>query len=351
VSEKRTLLLVDDTPANLDLLREILSADYQLRIATSGEIALKLALREPMPALILLDVSMPGLDGYEVCRRLKSDLHTARIPVIFVSALDEVEDEAKGFEAGGVDYITKPISAAIVQARVRTHLELADQEQHLTRLVFQRTKELREARRKVVARLARAVHFRHQDSGAHVIRLSAFAKQLALLMGSSEDHASLLEAASAMHDIGKVAIPDAILLKPGPLTEAEWVEMKKHPDLGASIIGRHGDPMLETARAVALNHHEKWDGSGYPNGMAGEKIPLAARIVAVCDVFDAFISPQPYRPARNVGDAAAYIRGQAGKHFDPAIAKRFVESLPQFVELSQNHLDLIRRESMLRERE
>ncbi len=351
MSAKPTLLLVDDTPANLDLLREMLSDDYTLRVATSGEIALKLALREPIPSLILLDVSMPGIDGYEVCRRLKSDLHTARIPVIFVSAMDEVEDETKGFDAGGVDYITKPLSAAIVRARVRTQLELFNQEQHLTRLVFQRTKELREARRKVVARLARAVHFRHQDNGAHVIRLSAFAKQLALLIDGSEDHAAILEAASAMHDIGKIGIPDAILLKAGPLTEAEWVEIKKHPELGASIIGRHGDPMLETARTVALYHHEKWDGTGYPTGSAGEKIPLAARIVAVCDVFDAFISPQPYRPARNVEDAAAYIRGQAGKHFDPALAKRFIEALPKFVEISQRHLDLIRRESLLRERE
>ncbi|QNP58539.1 response regulator [Paenacidovorax monticola] len=320
------LLVVDDEPTNLQVLRLVLQADYRLLFATDGERALAIA-RQQRPDLVLLDIMMPQLDGYAVCRALKADPATAPIPVIFVTALTDSQDEARGFEAGGVDYITKPVSAPVVRARVRTHLSLV------------RLDELRETRLQIVQRLGRAAEYKDNETGMHVIRMSHYAQRLALAAGCGAAWAEDLLNAAPMHDVGKIGIPDAVLRKPGPLDEQEWATMRRHPEIGAEIIGEHPSGVLRLARAVALAHHEKWDGSGYPAGLAGEQIPLEARIVAIADVFDALTSERPYKKAWPVQEALAHIQAQAGRHFDPALVERFVPLLPELLEIQRRWAD------------
>jgi putative two-component system response regulator len=324
-----TVLVVDDTPENIDVLSGILQDDYSVRVATNGEKALAIARTEPMPDLILLDVMMPLVDGYEVCRRLKADYLTQRIPVIFVSAMNEIEDETRGFELGAVDYISKPVSPAIVRARVRTHLHLYDQKRHLIEMVRQRTRELEETRLQIIRRLGRAAEFKDDETGYHVIRMSHYCRLLGLAVGMPEYRAELLFNAAPMHDVGKIGVPDHILQKPGPLTPDEWTIVKRHPAIGAGIIGRHNNELLEMARVIALTHHEKWDGSGYPRGLRGEAIPLVGRIVAVADAFDALTNVRPYKAGWPVPEAISYLQREAGKHFDQKLIAKFVELMPQ----------------------
>ena len=320
------LLLVDDEPTNLQVLRHILQADYRLLFATDGERALQVA-REQRPDLILLDVMMPHLDGYAVCRVLKADAATAAIPVIFITALTDSQDETAGFDAGAVDYITKPVSPPVVRARVRTHLSLV------------RMDELRETRLQIVQRLGRAAEYKDNETGMHVIRMSHFAHRLALAAGCGAEWADDLLNAAPMHDVGKIGIPDAVLQKPGPLDPQEWATMRRHPEIGAEIIGEHPSGVLRLARSVALAHHEKWDGSGYPAGLAGEHIPLEARIVAVADVFDALTSVRPYKKAWAPEDAMAHIAAQAGQHFDPELVHLFAPLLPELLDIRQRWQD------------
>lgn len=320
------LLLVDDEPTNLHVLRHVLEADYRLLFATDGARALEIA-RSQQPQLVVLDVMMPGMDGYAVCAALKADPATAAIPVIFVTALADPQDEARGFDTGGVDYITKPISAATVRARVRNHLSLV------------RLQELRDTRLQLVQRLGRAAEYKDNETGMHVIRMSHFARLLALALGCSAAWAEDLLNAAPMHDVGKIGIPDAVLRKPGPLDAQEWDVMRTHPEIGAQIIGEHPGGLLAMARTIALQHHEKWDGSGYPQGLAGEAIALEARIVALADVFDALTSDRPYKRAWTPEAAMAHIQEQAGRHFDPALAERFQALLPQLLEIRQRWAD------------
>ncbi|MBI2383442.1 MAG: two-component system response regulator [Gammaproteobacteria bacterium] len=326
---KATILVVDDTPGNIDVLHGILRGDYLVRAATTGEKALALAKAQPHPDLILLDVMMPGMDGYEVGRRLKADFETGGIPVIFVTAMNEIENEARGFELGAVDYITKPVNPAIVRARVRAQLALYNQKRHLAELVRQRTRELEETRLQIIRRLGRAAEFTDDDTGYHVIRMSHYARLLALADGWPEYRADLLFSAAPMHDVGKIGIPDQILQKPGPLTPEEWAIVRRHPAIGAGIIGRHGNELLEMARVIALTHHEKWDGSGYPRGLSGERIPPVGRVVAIADVFDALTSQRPYKPAWPVEEAVDYLKRESGRHFDPQLVPKFLQLLPQ----------------------
>jgi putative two-component system response regulator len=316
------ILAVDDEPTNLQLLRQILRERYELSFARDGARALELVQREP-PDLILLDVMMPGMTGYEVCGRLKSEPRTARIPVIFVSALGETRDELAGFEAGAVDYIMKPVSAPLVQARVRTHLALASVE------------ELRETRLQVVQRLGVAAEYKDNETGLHVIRMSHYAQTLGLAAGLSAQEADELLHAAPLHDVGKIGIPDRILQKPGKLDAEEWRIMQTHVAIGARIIGRHERGLLAMAHRIALCHHEKWDGSGYPGGLAGEGIPFEARIVAVADVFDALTSVRPYKQAWPIERAVVYVREQRGKHFEPALVDRFMTLIPEFTHIMQ----------------
>ncbi len=336
---KPVVLVVDDTPFNIDVLRGVLSSAYTLKVATNGEKALALARAHPQPELVLLDVMMPGMDGYEVCRRLKLEELTRNIPVVFVTSMSEVEDERKGFESGGVDYITKPVSPPLVQARVATHLRLYAHERHLTEMVRARTKELEQTRLEIIRRLGRAAEFKDDETGQHVIRMSHYTRILAEATGMAADEVEVLFNAAPMHDIGKIGIPEAILLKPGKLDEHEWKVMKKHPAIGAGIIGRHEHPLLNTARIVALTHHEKWDGSGYPRGLAGEKIPLVGRIVSIADVFDALTSERPYKHAWPVEEAVAFLQKQAGSQFDPALIELFLARMPEVLRVRAMYAD------------
>ena len=326
VDNRPKLLLVDDEPANLQVLRQVLIEDYRLLFARDGHKALELAKSEA-PQLILLDVMMPGLSGLDVCRTLKAQAATAAIPVIFVTALADTQDEAQGFEAGAVDYISKPISPPVVRARVRTHLSLV------------RAEELRETRLQIVQRLGRAAEYKDNETGWHVLRMSHYSRILALAAGFSEHEADDLLHAAPMHDVGKLGIPDAVLQKPGPLDEGEWETMKRHPEIGAEILGEHEGGLLAMARRVALAHHEKWDGSGYPNGLAGEAIPIEARIVAIADVFDALTSVRPYKQAWPVEKAVEFLREQSGRHFDPSLVEVFIGELPTVLEVRERFLE------------
>ncbi len=318
--QRPRLLLVDDEPTNLQVLRHVLQADYRLLFATDGARALQVA-REQRPDLVLLDIMMPHMDGYAVCRALKADAATASTPVIFITALNDSQDETAGFDVGGVDYLTKPVSPPVVRARVRTHLSLV------------RMDELRETRLQIVQRLGRAAEYKDNETGLHVIRMSHFSQLLALAAGCSPAWAEDLLNAAPMHDVGKIGIPDAVLRKPGPLDADEWATMRRHPEIGAEIIGEHPSGVLQLAREIALAHHEKWDGSGYPRGLAGEAIPLSARIVAIADVFDALTTRRPYKEPWPVQEAMNHIAAQAGKHFDPALVALFAPLLPQLLEI------------------
>ncbi|WP_159877320.1 MULTISPECIES: two-component system response regulator [Aquitalea] len=322
------LLLVDDEPNNLQVLRHILQEQYRLLFARDGDKALQLA-RSEMVDLILLDVMMPGMTGLEVCHQLKQDPATAAVPVIFVTALSDSRDEAEGFAAGGVDYITKPVSPPIVQARVRTHLSLV------------RVEELVETRLQIIQRLGRAAEFKDNETGLHVIRMSHYSRELALAAGCSARFADDLLNAAPMHDIGKIGIPDTILQKPGKLDEAEWKIMRSHAEIGARIIGDDRSSLLRMAATIALSHHERWDGTGYPHGLQGEVIPLEARIVAIADVFDALTSKRPYKHAWTVDEAFALIESEAGKHFDPALARCFLGLRPQLEAIRQQWLETL----------
>lgn len=312
----KTLLIVDDEPANLHVLRQILHEDYRLVFARDGRKALELA-KEALPDLILLDVMLPGTSGYQVCELLKQDIRTSKIPVIFVTAMTDAIDETHGFEVGAVDYITKPVNPAIVRARVATHLTLV------------RTDELEETRLQIVQRLGRAAEYRDNETGRHVIRISHYAKILALAAGFSRHDANELFHAAPMHDVGKIGIPDNILLKPGPLSEEDWILMRRHPQMGAEIIGYHHSSLLQMARTIALAHHEKWDGSGYPYKLSGEQIPIVGRIIAIADVFDALTTERPYKKAWPVEDAIALIESESGCHFDPGLVPLFLGQMPE----------------------
>jgi putative two-component system response regulator len=332
---KQSILLVDDTPENIEVLNGILSPHYKIRFATHGEKALQVARSVTPPDLILLDVMMPGISGHVVCRELKADPRTRHIPVIFVTALGEVADEKEGFSLGAVDYIAKPVNAPIVLARVRTHLALYDQQRELERQVLIQTREISTTRLEIIRRLGRAAEYKDNETGLHVIRMSHYVRLLSEAVGLPDLETDIIFNAAPMHDVGKIGIPDSILLKPGPLDPSEWTVMKKHPAIGAEIIGKSDSPLLQAAATIALTHHEKWDGSGYPVGLRGEAIPLIGRIVAIADVFDALTTQRPYKPAWSVERAVEMLKDSNGTHFDPALVKHFMKILPAVLEIRE----------------
>jgi len=335
----QTILIADDNPLNLRVLAGIIEPRYGVQLASSGTEALAAALGVPRPDLVLLDVNMPGMDGFETCRRLKADPRTRAVPVIFVTALGEVEDEQKGFEAGAVDYLLKPVRAPIVLARVATQLALADQNRALEQKVNERTAELNLTRLEIIRRLGRAAEYKDNETGLHVLRMSGYARAIALAAGHGEQFSEMVLAAAPMHDIGKIGIPDRILLKPGKLDDEEWKIMRRHPQIGAGIIGRHPSPLLEMARLVALTHHEKWDGSGYPRGSSGADIPIEGRIVAIADVFDALTTERPYKKAWPVDQALELIRRERGRHFDPELVEAFFDALPEIGRIQEQYAE------------
>jgi len=339
MNEKECVLIVDDEPANLRVLAGILQDTYRVLVANSGEAALTLV-QQTLPDMILLDVMMPDLDGFEVCRRLKADPISAPIPVLFVTALDDPVSEEEGLSLGAEDYITKPINPAVVQARVKCHLALYDQNRELEQKVFDRTRQLHETRLRVIQRLGRAAEYRDNETGMHVIRMSHSSRLLAEALGLEPSWVDTLYNAAPMHDVGKIGIRDDILLKPGQLTPQEREVMKSHTLIGAEIIGDgDGLPLFEMARSVALSHHEKWDGSGYPYGLSGNDIPLEGRIVALADVFDALTSTRPYKPAWSVEQAVNFLIKESGQHFDPDLTAVFLGLIPEIVAIMQTFSD------------
>lgn len=316
------ILIVDDEPANLKVMKQVLQEQYRLSFARSGQDALAL-MESDCFDLVLLDIMMPEMTGFEVCERLKANPKTASVPVIFVTALKESIDEEKGFEIGGVDYIVKPIIPAIVRARVKTHLSMV------------KIEALQATQVDLLQRLGRAGEYKDNETGMHVLRMSHYVKVLALAIGMDEETADQLRMAATMHDIGKIAIPDRILLKPGKLDDVEFDHMKKHVDVGAKILESPRSTLISLARTIALTHHEKWDGTGYPQGIAGEAIPIEGRLAAIADVFDALTSERPYKKAWPIEEAVALIEEQTGKHFDPSLVPVFIQNLPQILEIKE----------------
>jgi putative two-component system response regulator len=314
------ILIVDDEPHNLAALQQILSHEHKLVFARNGVEALAAAFKHK-PSMALLDIQMPEMDGYAACRALKADPRTEAMPVIFVTSLAEVGEEEAGFAVGAVDYIIKPVSPAIVRARVRTHLSLV------------RAALLERSYSDAIHMLGEAGHFNDTDTGAHIWRMAAYAGALAAARGWSADACQQIELAAPMHDTGKLCIPDTILRKPGPLDAAEWTIMKTHPRMGHDILAKSEAPVFKLAAEVALRHHERWDGSGYPDGLVGLDIPESARIVALADVFDALMVKRSYKEAWPIERVVAAMHAGAGSHFEPALVDTFVSILPRLLDI------------------
>ncbi|WP_239061125.1 HD domain-containing phosphohydrolase [Desulfovibrio sp. JC022] len=327
------VLIVDDNNLNIDLMVEVLKDQYSLQVALDGQRCLEL-LENFTPDIILLDVMMPGMDGYELCRRLKSNSVTAKIPVIFITARTQEDNEAKGFACGAVDYIAKPISPPVLQARVATHIELSRKQSAFEERINRQVLEIRNSQEDAVFMLGTAGHYNDDDTGVHIWRMADYSKALAKAVLWPVEQQRMIQLAASMHDTGKIGIPDAILKKPGKLTEAEWVEMRKHSELGHRILSLSSCPLFQMAAEIALHHHERWDGSGYPHNLKGEEIPEVARIVAVADVFDALTSSRPYKEAWPVEKAFEYIADSKG-HFEPRLAETFLSISDRILEIKE----------------
>ncbi|NMM42885.1 two-component system response regulator [Rhodospirillaceae bacterium KN72] len=356
-----TILVVDDTPENLSLMSDLLRDDYRVKVATNGEKALRIAAGDSGPDMILLDVMMPGMDGYEVCRRLKADPATKDIPIIFLTARTDPEDERVGLELGAVDFITKPVNPPLVQARVRNHLIvkthadlLRDKADWLESEVQARTRDIERIKEVTIVAMASLAETRDNETGNHIRRTQNYVRALAEHLSTHPDFASeltpeaveLLYKSAPLHDIGKVGIPDSILLKPGKLTPDEFEIMKTHPTLGAEAISAAEEGLdekdssfLRYAREISQYHHEKWDGSGYPFGLKGDDIPVSGRLMAVADVYDALISKRVYKPAFPHEKAVSLILEGRGGHFDPRIVDAFAEIADRFDEIAAAFAD------------
>lgn len=337
LNAKPRILIVDDIWVNIVILENLLAKDYDVSVACSGADALDIVSGEEIPDLILLDIMMPELDGYEVCRRLKKDIATRDIPVIFATALTEIDEEAKGLALGAVDYITKPFSLELVEARVKNQLELKRHRDHLEELVRERTLELEITQEVTIECMASLAECRDPETGGHIKRTQNYIQALAAKMSDhpkyrahlDDNTIKLLYKSAPLHDIGKVAIRDSIFLKPGKLTDEEFDTMKKHTTYGrdtiqaaAAKLGR--DSFLFYAAEIAYTHQEKWDGSGYPQGLQGEGIPISGRLMAVADVYDALISKRVYKKPFTHAEAVNIILEGKGSHFDPDIVDAFM---------------------------
>ena len=355
---RQTILIVDDTPENLTVLGELLQPGYRVRAANSGRRALQMVGSDPRPDLILLDVMMPEMDGFAVLDRLRGLPYARDIPVIFVTAMDGTEDEERGLELGAVDYITKPLRPSIVLARIRIHLELKKardwlkgENSILEAEVAKRMSENQLIQDVSIHALAHLAETRDPETGNHIRRTQGYVRLLAEALrhhprfeGQLTDH--IIEAlvkSAPLHDIGKVGIPDSILLKPGKLTADEWQIMKTHAALGAEAIEqaeRDADRPVEflaLAKDIARHHHERWDGAGYPDRLAGDAIPLSARLMALADVFDALINRRVYKPAFSFADSHAIIAAERGRQFDPDVADAFIARFDDFVAIAKRY--------------
>ncbi len=343
------ILVVDDQELNLRVIQAMLAPlGYQVLLARDGQEGLDLVGELP-PDLILMDVMMPVMDGFTATRRLKADPLTKSIPVVVVTALSEVEDRVRALEAGADDFLSKPVDKSELRARVRSLLQVKAYHDHMLNYqheleteVERRTKDLHEAYTRLrgayldtIMRLSRAAEYKDEDTGTHISRMSHIAARLARQLKLGEKTVEHILYASPMHDIGKIGIPDSILLKPGPLTPEEWEVMKQHTVIGARILAGADSGFMRLAEVIALTHHEKWDGNGYPRGLAGRGIPLAGRICAVSDVFDALTSVRPYKKAFPLSQALQIIQDGAGNHFDPKVVEAFFQIIDEVQEIMQ----------------
>lgn len=362
--EKSCILIVDDLSVNIEVLAFCLGDKYRVSASQDSALALR-SLQHVKPNLILLDLIMPELDGFDFCKIVKSDSMTSDIPIVFITAASEVSELSKAFSLGAVDYITKPIAAEEVRARVRTHLRLKaaeealkSQNQILERKVLERTRkiqekqtEIEEVQKEAILRLCLAAELRDMETGMHIRRIQEYSALLGRKCGLPEEEVERLHLASAMHDLGKIGIPDSILLKPGKLTPEEWLIMKTHATLGGHLIRKAIDKacsfslndcqenmpealnVLDVAMVIATSHHEKWDGTGYPDGLAGQAIPFPARLMALADVFDALTTPRVYKTPWSIKDASIFIFQQKGLHFDPEVVDAFEAILTEFASI------------------
>ncbi|EXJ13477.1 response regulator [Imhoffiella purpurea] len=348
------ILIVDDESFYIDVLVDLLKDEYRTVVAKDGEQALRRALASPPPDLILLDILMPNMNGHEVCRRLKADPATRDIPVIFLTIKSEVADELKGFELGAADYITKPMSPPIVRARIKTHLalcaanrELADQNNLLESRVRERTAELSRTKDVAIYCMASLAEAHHAETGKHILRTQHYVKALAEHLRHHPSFAHYLDdnsiemlfKTSPLHDIGKVGVPDRVLLKPGRLDPDEWELMKQHAQHGHDALLRAERELgttdfLQLAREIAHTHHERWDGTGYPRGLAGEEIPISGRLMALADVYDALISKRVYKDSMTHEAAVRIIRESGGSHLDPEMVAAFLEIQDVFLDIA-----------------
>ena len=359
-ASKPTVLVIDDAPDNLALMSGLLKDSYQVKVAQHGEMGLKVALTSPPPDLILLDIMMPDLDGYEVCRRLKSNPASRAIPVIFLNAQTDLQDEQKGLLLGAVDYITKPISPSLMLARVATQIALKtnvdflrDNNADLEQEVARRIEDLSAAQDVTILAMTSLAETRDSDTGNHIRRIQHYVRALALALKDHPRFAddlgpqaiSLLFKSAPLHDIGKFGIPDRILLKPSSLSPEEFEIMKTHTTLGFEAIEQAEKalglqpPMLRTAKEIVLSHQEKWDGSGYPQGLKGDAIPMSARLMAVADVYDALISQRVYKAALPHDRAVQIVFQGRGSHFDPDMVDAFIGIQDEFQAVAERFAD------------
>jgi putative two-component system response regulator len=338
MKDKPTILIVDDEMRNIALQKAYLEPyNYEILTALNGDEALDIVAHNDTD-LILLDVIMPGKDGFEITRCLKTDEKTRVIPIVLVTALTEKAEKVKGIDAGCDDFISKPVDSSELLARVRSLLKVKTYNDHMRNYereleteVARRTEELNaalvmieETALEAIHRLASAAECRDQYTGSHILRISRYAEAIGQKMSLDSEFVKALLYAAPMHDIGKIGIPDKILMKPGKLDAEEWETMKRHAAIGAKILNGSKQDYMKLAEEIALTHHERWDGTGYPQGLAGERIPISGRIVAVADVFDALISERPYKPSLSTGESFAIIKSERGTHFDPDIIDAFI---------------------------
>ena len=339
------VMVVDDVEANIKILVESLSDEYYVSVAMDGESALEYIADNP-PDIILLDIMMPGMDGYEVCEKVKRNPATRNIPVIFLTALTDEQDESRGLDLGAVDYIAKPFNPGLVKARIRNQLELKRYRDELEKIVSERTRKLKatfeslkNASLDTIRRLTRAAEYKDEDTGAHILRMSYYSAAIARELGLSEKIVESILYAAPMHDIGKIGIPDRILLKPGKLHADEWVIMKQHTVIGGEILEGSRAGIVRLGTVIAITHHEKWDGSGYPKGLSGKQIPLVGRIVALSDVFDALTSKRPYKEPFSLEKSYKIIKEGCGTHFDPDVVHAFFSVEDEIIDIKEKFKD------------
>jgi len=364
--DKSMVLVVDDIPDNLALASSLLRPHYKVKLATSGEAALNIARSDP-PDLILLDVNMPGMNGYETCAQLKADATLHQIPVIFLTGMAEVEDEEKGFALGAVDYIVKPLTPSLLLARVQTHLMLKhvqaclqERNAFLEAEIIRRIQEVNQLQEVAINAMASLAETRDRETGAHILRTACYVKEIALYLQQNPSFADSLTAenillmtkSAPLHDIGKMGIPEMILWKPGKLTKEEFEVMKTHANIGyRAIVGAErllgtSVTFLRFAKEMAYSHHERWDGTGYPEGLSGEAIPVSGRLMALADVYDALISRRVYKAPIPHAQSVAMIAAEAGKQFDPAIVAAFLQLQDRFLEIANAYRDEFAEESV-----